>query len=457
MALPAEIFKAYDIRGIVGVSLTPEIVRLIGQALGSLAREKQQSAIAVGRDGRLSGPALAEALMSGICEAGMDVFDIGCVPTPLAYFAAHELGCHSCVSVTGSHNPPDYNGLKLVIAGETLAQEAIWALKTRIEAGRLLSGHAACKSADVRAAYVARIVSDIRLARPMKIVVDCGNGVAGAIAPELFPRLGCEVVPLYCEVDGHFPHHHPDPSKPENLACLIEAVKSNDAELGIAFDGDGDRLGVVTRDGEIIYPDRQLMLFAADVLSRVPGGEIIYDVKCTRLLAPWIRQHGGRPLMWNTGHALIKAKLQATGAPLAGEMSGHLFFKERWFGFDDGLYAGARLLEILSRSADATQVLKNLPKAVSTPELNIRMQEGEPFQLIEQLKAHAAFRGEKTRVTLDGLRVEYADGFGLARPSNTTPVVVLRFEADSETALARIQADFKQALLEIRPGLAFTF
>jgi phosphomannomutase/phosphoglucomutase len=455
--LPAEIFKAYDIRGIVGQSLTPDIVRRIGHALGSLAREKQQTAIAVGRDGRLSGPALADALMEGICAAGMDAIDIGQVPTPLTYFAAHELGCHSCVSVTGSHNPPDYNGLKMVIAGETLALDAILQLKVRIETGRLSIGQGARKSADVRAAYVTRVASDVKLARPMKIVMDCGNGVAGAIAPELFLRLGCEVVPLYCEVDGNFPHHHPDPSKPENLSDLIRAVQETGAELGIAFDGDGDRLGVVTREGEIIYPDRQLMLFAADVLSRVPGGEIIYDVKCTRLLAPWIRQHGGKPLMWNTGHALIKAKLKETGAPLAGEMSGHTFFRERWFGFDDGLYTGARLLEILSRSAEATPVLKALPKAVSTPELNIRMAEGEPFALVDQLKAGAVFSGEKERVTLDGLRVEYADGFGLARASNTTPVVVLRFEADNETALARIQADFREALLAIRPGLALTF
>jgi phosphomannomutase/phosphoglucomutase len=457
LTLPAEIFKAYDIRGVVGHSLTPDIVRLTGQALGSLAREKQQTAIAVGRDGRLSGPALADALMSGICAAGVDAIDIGCVPTPLTYFAAHELGCHSCVSVTGSHNPPDYNGLKMVIAGETLALEAIQQLRRRVEAGRLSKGQGARKSADVRAAYVRRVVSDVKLARPMKLVMDCGNGVAGAVAPELFQRLGCEVVPLYCEVDGHFPHHHPDPSKPENLVDLIRAVKESGAELGIAFDGDGDRLGVVARDGEIIYPDRQLMLFAADVLSRVPGGEIIYDVKCTRLLAPWISRHGGKPLMWNTGHALIKAKLKETGAPLAGEMSGHMFFKERWFGFDDGLYAGARLLEILSRHADASPALKELPKAVSTPELNIRMREGEPFSLVEQLKAHARFPGEKERVTLDGLRVEYADGFGLARPSNTTPVVVLRFEADDEAALARIQADFKKALRAVRPDLALAF
>jgi len=455
--LPAEIFKAYDIRGIVNKSLTADVVRQVGHALGSLAVEQGQKAIAVGRDGRLSGPELAGALMDGICAAGVDAIDVGCVPTPLTYFAAYELGCHSCVSVTGSHNPPDYNGLKMVIGGTTLALDAIQDLKKRIEAGNLKHGQGQRRSADIKAAYVEKIVSDVKLARPMKIVMDCGNGVAGAIAPELFKRLGCEIVPLYCEVDGNFPNHHPDPSKPENLADVIKALKETDAEIGIAFDGDGDRLGVVTKDGEIIFPDRQLMLFAADVLSRVPGGQIIYDVKCTRLLAPWIRQHGGVPLMWNTGHALVKAKLKETGAPLAGEMSGHTFFKERWYGFDDGLYTGARLLEILSKAADANPLLKNLPNAPSTPELNIKMAEGEPFALIDKLKANGKFDGAEQIITIDGVRVEYPDGFGLARPSNTTPVVVLRFEADNAAALERIQDGFRQALSAVWPGIQLPF
>ena len=455
--LPAEIFKAYDIRGIVNKSLTAEVVRQVGHALGSLAVEQGQTAIAVGRDGRLSGPELAGALMDGICAAGVDAIDVGCVPTPLTYFAAYELGCHSCVSVTGSHNPPDYNGLKMVIGGTTLALDAIQDLKKRIEAGNLKHGQGERRSADIKAAYVDKIVGDVKLARPMKIVMDCGNGVAGAIAPELFKRLGCDIIPLYCEVDGNFPNHHPDPSKPENLADVIKALKETDAEIGIAFDGDGDRLGVVTKDGEIIFPDRQLMLFAADVLSRVPGGTVIYDVKCTRLLAPWIRQHGGVPLMWNTGHALVKAKLKETGAPLAGEMSGHTFFKERWYGFDDGLYTGARLLEILSQAADANPVLKNLPNSPSTPELNIKMAEGEPFALIDKLKAEGQFEGAEQIVTIDGVRVEYADGFGLARPSNTTPVVVLRFEADNEAAIARIQADFRRAIEAVWPGVQLPF
>lgn len=455
--LPAEIFKAYDIRGIVDKSLTADVVRKIGHALGSLAIEQGQKAIALGRDGRLSGLELAGALMDGICAAGCDAIDVGCVPTPVTYFAAYELGCNSCVSVTGSHNPPDYNGLKMVIGGTTLALDAIQNLKRRIEAGDLKHGKGERRSADVKTAYIEKIVGDVKLARPLKIVMDCGNGVAGAVAPELFARLGCEIVPLYCEVDGNFPNHHPDPSKLENLADVIKALKGTDAEIGIAFDGDGDRLGVVTKDGEIIYPDRQLMLFAADVLSRVPGGQIIYDVKCTRLLAPWIRQHGGVPLMWNTGHALVKAKLKETGAPLAGEMSGHTFFKERWYGFDDGLYTGARLLEILSRSADVNAPLKALPNAPSTPELNIKMAEGEPFALIDKLKAAGQFPGATEFITIDGVRVEYADGFGLARPSNTTPVVVLRFEADNAAALERIQAGFRQALNAAWPGIQLPF
>lgn len=455
--LPPEIFKAYDIRGIVGKSLTADIVRRIGHGLGSLAHERGQTAIAVGRDGRLSGPAFAAALAEGICAAGIDVIDVGCVPTPVTYFAAHHLNCHSCVSITGSHNPPDYNGLKMVIGGETLAGDAIQALRQRIEAGRLSEGQGSVRHSDVRAAYIERILGDVKLARPMNIVIDAGNGVAGGIAPELFGRLGCQIDALFCEVDGNFPNHHPDPSKPENLQDVIAALASSSAELGLAFDGDGDRLGVVTKDGEIIYPDRQLMLFAADVLSRCPGQQIIFDVKCTRLLAPWIRQHGGEPLMWQTGHALIKAKLKETGAPLAGEMSGHMFFKERWFGFDDGLYAGVRLLEILSRFPDPSAVLKALPNSNSTPELNIKMAEGEPFTLLEELKREARFSGAREIITIDGLRVEYADGFGLARPSNTTPVVVLRFEADNEAALERIQADFRRVLQAARPGLKLPF
>ncbi len=458
-ALPAaEIFKAYDIRGIVDKTLTPATVKAIGHALGSEARLRQQKTIAIGRDGRLSGPALADALASGIRAAGIDVIDIGCVPTPLTYFAAYHLDTHSCVSVTGSHNPPDYNGLKMVLGDQTLYGPMIQDLRRRIAENDLLYGNGGIRHESVTSAYLSRIVSDVKLARPMKIAIDCGNGVAGAVAPALFKALGCELIELFCEVDGNFPNHHPDPSKPENLRDLIRTLRESDAELGLAFDGDGDRLGVVTKDGQIIYPDRQLMLFAADVLSRVPGGEIIYDVKCTRNLAGWISAHGGKATMWNTGHALVKTKLRETGAPLAGEMSGHIFFKERWYGFDDGLYAAARLLEILSRHADPCAVLTALPEAVSTPEINIEMNEGEPFELISCLKSRVQAFGEAENiVTIDGLRVEYADGFGLARPSNTTPVVVLRFEADTPAALSRIQRTFGAALELAWPGIAAAY
>lgn len=456
-SIAPEIFKAYDIRGIVDRTLTVEAVTSIGRALGAEAVARGQSAIVIGRDGRLSGPALAAALADGIRAAGVDVIDIGCVPTPLTYFAAYDLGTMSCVSVTGSHNPPEYNGLKMVLGGETLYGPKIQDLRRRIEEGDFTSGSGRLSHAAVGESYVRHIAADVKLARPMKIVVDCGNGVAGNYAPMLFHALGCEVLPLFCEVDGNFPNHHPDPSKPENLLDVQRALATTDAEIGLAFDGDGDRLGVVTKDGEIIYPDRQLMLFAADVLARVPGAQIIYDVKCTRLLAPWIREHGGEAVMWNTGHALVKAKLRETGAPLAGEMSGHMFFKERWFGFDDGLYAGARLLEILSRAADASSVLKALPNAVSTPELNIKMQEGEPFALVDRLKQNGNFPGSVEKITIDGLRVEFPDGFGLARPSNTTPVVVLRFEADDAQALARIQEVFRSALLALKPDLQLPF
>ncbi len=456
-SIAPEIFKAYDIRGIVDQSLTVAAVRAIGQAIGSEARDRGVKTIAVGRDGRLSGPALAGALAEGINAAGVDVVDIGCVPTPVTYFAAFELGTESCVSVTGSHNPPDYNGLKMVLGGQTLFGPLIQDLKKRIDEGRLHTGAGKLRRADVRAAYLQRIVEDVKLARSMKIVVDCGNGVAGGFAPELFRRMGCEVIELFCEVDGNFPNHHPDPSKPENLRDLIRALKETDAELGLAFDGDGDRLGVVTKDGEIIYPDRQLMLFAADVLTRNPGAQIIFDVKCSRWVAESVRHQGGKPLMWNTGHAFIKAKLKETGAPLAGEMSGHVFFKERWYGFDDGMYAGARLLEIISRWPDANWPLKHLPNAISTPELNIKMREGEPHALIAKLQKEGQFPGARELIIIDGVRAEYADGFGLARASNTTPVVVLRFEADSQAALERIQEAFKTALLGVWPGLTFSF
>ena len=457
MRLPPEIFKAYDIRGIVGKTLTAPVVESIGQAIGSEARDRGRSAVVIGRDGRHSGPELAAALAAGLRKSGVDVIDVGQVATPMLYFAAHHFDTHSGVAVTGSHNPPEYNGLKIMVDGETLAGAAIQALKTRIEQDRLAHGAGALRTQSIREDYLKRIVSDIRLARPMRLVVDCGNGVAGATAPELYRRLGCEVTELFCDVDGSFPNHHPDPSRPENLADVQRALAQGKGELGLAFDGDGDRLGVVTRSGKIIYPDRQLMLFAADVLSRNPGAEVIFDVKSTRHLFQWIRSHGGRPVMWKTGHSFIKQKLKETGAPLAGEMSGHVFFKERWYGFDDALYAGARLLEILARERDPGAVLEALPDAVSTPELHLKLAEGENYTLIDTLKARARFDGAQEIVTIDGLRVEYADGFGLARPSNTTPVVVLRFEADNEAALKRIQGDFRRAILAVKPGAQLPF
>ncbi len=455
-AIPKEIFKAYDIRGIVGKTLTPEIVESIGHAVGSEAAKRNQKTVCVGYDGRLSGPALASALSRGIRLAGIDVINLGLVATPVVYFAAHHLNTHCGVMVTGSHNPPDYNGLKMVLAGETLSGEAIQGLRLRIEENNLTTGEGKESDYYIDDEYIAKISDHIKLARPMKIAADCGNGVAGAFAKKLYEALGCQVEELFCEVDGNFPNHHPDPSVPDNLVDLIDTLKTGDAEIGLAFDGDGDRLGVVTKEGNIIYPDRQLLLFAEDVLKREPGATIIYDVKSTRNLAPWIKARGGNPLMWKTGHSLVKAKMKETGSALAGEMSGHVFFKERWYGFDDGLYSGARLLEILSRFDDPSAILNNLPDSVSTPEQHINMKEGEPHALIAKIKQTATFENAEV-LTIDGLRVEYADGFGLMRPSNTTPVIVLRFEADNETALKRIQDTFRSVILAAAPEAKLPF
>ncbi|WP_028536581.1 phosphomannomutase/phosphoglucomutase [Paludibacterium yongneupense] len=444
--LSKDIFKAYDIRGIVGKTLTADTARLIGRAVGSEAVARKVDTVVIGRDGRLSGPELSDALAAGLTEAGVDVIDIGRVATPMLYFATHELGTLSGVMVTGSHNPPDYNGFKMVLAGDTLAGDDIQALYQRILSEDFSSGAGKISSRDIAEAYFDRITGDIKLERSMNIVIDSGNGVAGAYAPVLFRRLGCRVRELFCDVDGNFPNHHPDPAKPENLQDVIEALSKTDAEIGLAFDGDGDRLGVVTKDGTIIWPDRQLMLYAADVLERNPKAKIIYDVKSTRLLKPWIKQNKGVPVMSRTGHSYIKAKIKETGALLAGEMSGHVFFKERWYGFDDGLYTGARLLEILSRVEDPSALLNALPNAISTPELNIKTREGENHTLIAELQKSARFEKAEEIITIDGLRVEYADGFGLMRASNTTPVIVLRFEADNEEAIERIKADFRTAL-----------
>jgi phosphomannomutase/phosphoglucomutase len=456
-SVPKEIFKAYDIRGIVGKTLTDEIVEAIGHAIGSEAIARKQHSIAIGRDGRLSGPAFAKALAHGIRKSGINVIDVGMVATPMTYFAAFQLKTDCAVMITGSHNPPDYNGLKMVLAGETLSGETIQKLRNRIEQNDLAHGNGSYSQYDIAPEYLARIIGDIKLSRPLNITVDCGNGVAGDFAAKLYRGIGCTVTELFCEVDGNFPNHHPDPSDPHNLVDLIAALKTNDCELGLAFDGDGDRLGVVTKDSKIIFPDRQLMLFAADVLSRNAGAEIIFDVKSTRNLFPWIREHGGKPTLWKTGHSLVKAKMRETGALLAGEMSGHVFFKERWYGFDDGLYAGARLLEILSKVADASATLNALPDAVCTPELHIHTAEGVNHSLIARLRDEARFTDAKDIITIDGLRVEYADGFGLMRPSNTTPVIVLRFEADDAPALRRIQDDFRRVLLKAAPQLSLPF
>lgn len=457
MKVPTEIFRAYDIRGIAGTVLSAPVVREIGRAIGSLGRERNAPAFAVGRDGRLSSPELSAALMDGLIAAGADVIDIGIVPTPVTYFAAHHLGTQSAVMVTGSHNPGEYNGVKTVVAGGTLSGEEIQDLRRRIEGGKLAAGSGKRSTASVLDAYVERIAGDVKLARPMKVAIDSGNGVAGVVAPRLFRRLGCEVTELFSEVDGNFPNHHPDPSKLENLKDLVGKLQQTDCEIGLAFDGDADRLGVVTKRGQIVLPDRQLMLYAKDVLSRNPGAEIIYDVKCTRLLAPWIEKHGGRPVVWKTGHSFIKAKLRESGAPLAGEMSGHIFFKERWYGFDDALYCGARLLEILSRERDPNAVLEALPDAPSTPELNWKLSEGEPHALMEKLQAMKPFPAAQRVLTIDGVRAEFDDGFGLARASNTSPVIVLRFEGNTVEALKRIQEEFRKVLQPLKPHSPLPF
>jgi phosphomannomutase / phosphoglucomutase len=441
ISIDRSIFKAYDIRGVVDRTLTEAATRAIGQAFGSEALARGVREVAVGRDGRLSGPRLAAALIDGLRSTGVGVVDIGMAATPMLYFATFELGTRTGIEITGSHNPPEYNGLKMTLAGDPVYGDGLQALRQRIETQDLVRAAqpGPLRQDDIAARYVERIKGEIRLARRMKIAIDCGNGVAGAIAPTLFRAIGCDVVELFCEVDGTFPNHHPDPAHPENLQDLIRCLRETDAEIGLAFDGDGDRLGVVTKAGNIIFPDRQMMLFARGVLKERPGSEIIFDVKCSRHLAAQIRAFGGRPTMWRTGHSLIKAKLKETRAPLAGEMSGHIFFNDRWYGFDDGLYAGAR------------------PDGTSTPELHLKTAEGENFTLVERLKSEAKFTGAREVITIDGVRVEYADGFGLARPSNTTPVVVLRFEADSADALVRIQTDFRRALLGVKPDAKLPF
>lgn len=456
-ALSADIFRAYDIRGIVGDTLTESGVELIGRAIGSEALARGVSTLCVGYDGRHSSPGLADAVARGLMASGCNVIRIGAVPTPVLYFATHQLATGSGVMVTGSHNPASYNGLKIMLGGETLSGDAIKALHQRILNGNLAQGNGSQSSEDVRRAYLDTIVGDIAVAAPLKVVVDAGNGIAGELGPMLIDELGCDVIPLYCEVDGDFPNHHPDPGKPENMRDLIAKVEQEGADLGIAFDGDGDRIGVVTNRGRIIWPDRLLMLFARDVVSRNPGADVLYDVKCSRLLAGVIAQAGGRPVMWKTGHSLMKAKMRETGALLAGEMSGHIFFAERWYGFDDGLYAAARLLEILGiEDRHSDEVFGDFPEDISTPELNIEVTESSKFDIVERLSAQGEF-GEGSISTIDGVRVEYDDGWGLCRASNTTPVLVLRFEAESEEGLARIKTVFREQLKKVAPELKAIF
>lgn len=454
-----EIFRACDIRGVVGKTLTEDVAYLLGLSFGTLAQQEEQFRVVVGRDGRHSGESLVKALSEGLMHSGCDVIDLGQVPTPVVYYATHELRTGTGIMVTGSHNPPDYNGFKMMIAGETLAEDQIQALLFAIQTETFQLGEGTYEKCSMIDRYIQRITKDIHLARSLKVVIDCGNGVAGVLAEKLFTALGCQVIPLFCEVDGNFPNHHPDPGQPENLQDVIRVVKEQQADLGLAFDGDGDRLGLVTNEGEIIWPDRLMMLFSQDLLSRAPGSRIIFDVKCSKHLEDRIRQFGGEPIMYKTGHSLIKRKMKEVNAQLSGEMSGHFFFKERWYGFDDAAYAAARMLEILSKYPATTTVgtvFKELPDSVNTPEINVSIAEEKKFSFIERLKNEHSFQEAKI-ITVDGVRAEFLDGWGLVRASNTTPCLVLRFEAHSQTALSRIQTDFKEVILRIAPELKLSF
>ena len=455
--VPAGIFRAYDIRGIIDQTLTTNTAYWIGRAVGAESIAKGEHNVVVGRDGRLSGPAMVQALVLGLRESGCNVTDLGMVPTPVLYFATNVLAATTGVMVTGSHNPPDYNGFKIVLAGETLANECITALHTRIVTNDLHSGTGSLIEVEMLQRYLDHVISDIKLAKPMRVVVDCGNGVGGVIGPQLLAALGCTIIPLYCDVDGTFPNHHPDPGKAENLQELIARVKAEKADIGVAFDGDADRVGVVTNSGRIIFSDHLMMLFAKDVLSRNPGADVIFDVKCTRRLATAISDNGGNPMMWKTGHSLIKAKMRETGALLAGEMSGHVFFKERWFGFDDGIYSAARLLEILSQDdRDADAVFASFPVNLSTPEINIEVTEENKFQIIERLQSEGQW-GAASLTTLDGVRADFPKSWGLVRASNTTPMLVLRFEGETADDLEQIKTLFREQLLALVPELELPF
>jgi len=452
-----DIFRAYDIRGIVETALTPDAVEVIGQAFATESLKQGQKTVVIGRDGRLSSPELSQRLSTGLRKGGCDVVDVGMVPTPVLYYATHKLKTGTGIMVTGSHNPPQYNGLKMLIAGNTMFGDGIMALYDSIVNGALNEGEGSYTEQDIKSEYMDRIVSDVKLARPLNIAVDCGNGVAGVLAVELFTRLGCNVTELFCDVDGNFPNHHPDPSKPENLEDLKKAMRENDLDLGLAFDGDGDRVGILDEEQNILWADRQMMLYSADVLSRKPGARIIFDIKSTTNLGKYISEHGGDPLMWKTGHSFIKAKMKETGAELAGEMSGHIFFKERWFGFDDGLYSAARMLEILSKhDGSASSLFESLPDSVNTPELQVNFEEGEHYKFMDKFIDETRFEGAET-ITIDGIRVNYPNGWGLVRPSNTTPCLVLRFEANDEDTLNTIQNTFREKMLAVDSSLDLPF
>jgi len=457
MTITKDIFRAYDIRGIVETALTPDAVQQIGQAFATEALSQGQKTVVIGRDGRLSSPELAQRLSQGLRAGGCDVIDIGMVPTPVLYYATHKLETGTGIMVTGSHNPPQYNGLKMLIAGNTLYGDGIEALYHMIVEDRVNSGEGRHTDQDVLPDYLDTIVNDIKLDKPLNIAVDCGNGVAGVCATELFTRLGCKVTELFCDVDGNFPNHHPDPSKPENLIDLQNAMKENVLDIGLAFDGDGDRVGILDDKQNILWADRQMMLYAADVLKRKPGAQIIYDIKSTTNLDTVIRELGGDPLMWKTGHSFIKAKMKETGAELAGEMSGHIFFKERWFGFDDGLYSAARMLEILSQHSEtSSEIFEKLPDSFNTPELQINFEEGEHYKFMENFIKNSTFENADI-ITIDGIRVNYTNGWGLIRPSNTTPCLVLRFEANDENTLIEIQNTFREKILAIDNTLSLPF
>ena len=457
MTITEEIFRAYDIRGIVATALTPDAVELIGQAFATQALSQGQKTAVIGRDGRLSSPELGKRLSQGLRAGGCDVVDIGMVPTPVLYYATHKLKTGTGIMVTGSHNPPQYNGLKMMIAGDTLYGDGIKTLYQMIVDDGLNQGSGTHTEKDMIPEYLDTIVNDIKLDKPLNIAIDCGNGVAGVCASELFTRLGCNVTELFCDVDGNFPNHHPDPSKPENLADLQNAMKANALDLGLAFDGDGDRVGILDDKQNILWADRQMMLYAADVLKRKPGAQIIFDIKSTTNLATVIEQLGGEPLMWKTGHSFMKAKMKETGAELAGEMSGHIFFKERWFGFDDGLYSAARMLEIVSQQdGPSSAIFEKLPDSVNTPELQVHFEEGEHYKFMDKFIAQSSFDNADV-VTIDGIRVNYENGWGLVRPSNTTPSLVLRFEANDENTLKEIQNTFREKMLAVDNSLNLPF